>query len=679
MLAEPELSKAQTHDSNDIDPAAPDLTGIKTAWEQMVVQGLAPSYPVRPEILYSWQRCRGRGLDPYRPKKPPTLDSTELSRRLAENRLFIETAKPIMDMVELSTRGTCFITVLSDNDGYVMAISGDDETLEMASKNYYLPGCNRSEATAGTNAIALALLEDKPIQLAGAEHYNYYHHPWTCSSAPIHDADGRLLGTITLSGPFHGLHKHTLAIVVSAAKNIEGQFRERILTGEKHRLNCLLTSIFDSVSDGVIAVSEDLTIANLNRSAAKMLGIDFEGAVGKPLIRVIRPDEELTRALRNKTLFRNKEITFSGPAGVNAYLCSLSRIIEGGLPSQSALITLTEKKYVIDIVKRMGGNYAKYEFGDIKGSNARLHRQIDIAKIAAASSSRILISGESGTGKELFAQAIHNHSPRHDGPFVAISCAAIPRDLIEAELFGYREGAFTGARKGGQVGKLELAHHGTLFLDEINGMPLELQAKLLRALQQKEIVRLGDNRVIPIDVRVISASNKDLLQQVEMGNFREDLYYRLNVVELNLPPLRERLDDLPVLVEHFLDNYCHECGLGTPVINHKVIEAFQSYDWPGNIRELENCLERALMLSGGKETTCEHLPRRMFTKTVPCTSNTKTVKESLHELIVAVLARTKGNVSQAARELNISRSTLYRRMREFNILEDGGADQSNPA
>lgn len=667
MAPKSKLATSNPADVPDKQLVAPELANIKGAWEQMVVKGLTPRYPIRPEILYSWQRCRKMGLDPYRPKKPPTLDTTELSRRLDENRLFIETAKPLMDMVELSTRGTRFITALADRDGYVMALSGDNEALEMARKNYYLPGCNRSEVTAGTNAIALALIEDKPFQLVGAEHYNYYHHPWTCSSAPIHDADGKLLGAFTLSGPSCGLHKHTFAIVVSAAKTIEGQLRERILTREKHRLNCLLTSIFDSVSDGVIAVNADLTIANLNRSAANMLGLNLEAVAGKSLNQVISVDAKLSNALKEKRLFRNQEITFESPAGVNAYLCSLNRIMERGVPGQSALITLTEKKNVIDIVKRMGGNHAKYEFNDIKGVNAELLRQIEVAKIAARSNSRILISGESGTGKELFAQAIHNYSHRHDGPFVAISCAAIPRDLIEAELFGYREGAFTGARRGGQVGKFELAHCGTLFLDEINGMPLELQAKLLRVLQQKEIVRLGDNRTIPVDVRVISACNSDLLQQVELGDFREDLYYRLNVMEISLPPLRERLDDLTVLIEHFLGGYDSENRAGKTAISQEVMRVFRAHDWPGNIRELENSLERALMLSCGLEITCNHLPERMVQRRECKKDGTLTVKDSLRDLIVKALDSNNGNISKAARELNISRSTMYRRLREFKL------------
>jgi sigma-54 dependent transcriptional regulator, acetoin dehydrogenase operon transcriptional activator AcoR len=219
---------------------------------------------------------------------------------------------------------------------------------------------------------------------------------------------------------------------------------------------------------------------------------------------------------------------------------------------------MTEKRQVINIAQKFGGNYAKYEFKDIIGNNSIFKKKIEIAKIAARTNSKVLIIGESGTGKELFAQANQNYSQRRNEPFVAISCAAIPRNLIESELFGYKGGGFTGARREGQMGKFELANKGTLFLDEVNGLPLDLQAKLLRVLQQKEIARLGDTRTIPVEVKVIAASNVDLISEVENKNFREDLYYRLNVVEVVIPPLRERAQDLMVLIDYILSRHCKE-------------------------------------------------------------------------------------------------------------------------
>jgi transcriptional regulator with PAS, ATPase and Fis domain len=278
-----------------------------------------------------------------------------------------------------------------------------------------------------------------------------------------------------------------------------------------------------------------------------------------------------------------------------------------------------------------------------------------------------LIIGESGTGKELFAQAIHNFSSRSKEPFVAISCAAIPRDLIESELFGYRGGAFTGARREGQVGKFELAHKGTLFLDEVNGLPLDLQSKLLRTLQQGEITRLGDVQPIQIDVRVIAASNLDLMTEVENNNFREDLYYRLNVVEIFIPSLSQRIEDLELLIEHILKRHCQEMAIYKPQIDPKALKILMAYHWPGNVRELENCIERALLLSQGQTIQVTNLPERVRKSNAKQKDRPVSLKKSYKKLIKEALERSGGNISIAARELKIARSTFYRKMKEFGI------------
>jgi len=322
---------------------------------------------------------------------------------------------------------------------------------------------------------------------------------------------------------------------------------------------------------------------------------------------------------------------------------------------------------MINIAKRLGGNYSKYEFNDIKGNSPTFQRQIELAKIAAQTNSKILIVGESGTGKELFAQAIHSCSNRKKEPFVAISCAAIPRDLIESELFGYQGGAFTGARREGMVGKFELAHKGTLFLDEINGLPLELQAKLLRVLQQKEIMRLGDTRCIPVDVRVIAASGRDLLTEVENGNFREDLYYRLNVVEIVIPPLRERIEDIELLTDHILTRQCLEMGIERPQISDEVLETLRKYHWPGNVRELENCIERMLLVSQGNTIRTIHLPLKPRKKEARLENGVLTVRQGYKGMIEEALEQCGGNISMATKKLNIARSTFYRKMKEFGL------------
>ena len=321
-----------------------------------------------------------------------------------------------------------------------------------------------------------------------------------------------------------------------------------------------------------------------------------------------RPDLPKVRQILAKCFPETLELevlTRQGPAN---HMCRFVPIrLDSGEPCGMTL-SISTKHQLIDIAKHVGGNYAKYSFDDIKGESPKLKAQIDLSQKAAVAGYRVLLYGESGTGKELFAQSIHNSGRSNKGPFVAISCAAIPRDLIESELFGYVGGAFTGARKNGMIGKMELATGGTLFLDEINSLPLEMQAKLLRVLQQMEIVRIGDTKPTPIDARIIAATNQNLREAVRQGLFREDLYFRLNVVEITIPPLRERNEDIALLVHTFLRRQSYETSIPFAHISADAMNALYSYSWPGNVRELDNTCERALLMAGGGVINLEHLP-----------------------------------------------------------------------
>lgn len=640
---------------------------IKASWEDVVLKKRPPRQDIRPEILRSWIRCRDSGLDPFSKNAPPILSGKKLDRLLSFNKNLIEISKPVMDMIEISIRGTGFIGILTDRAGHVLVVRGEKDILEMGRQTYILPGCLRSTEHVGTNGIGLCLLEGKPFQITGAEHYKVYNHLLTCSTAPIHDDRGRLAGTITLSGRSIGKHQHTLAIATAATDTIVAHLRERGLIEEKQRLNIMLTSIYNSISDGIIAINENQEITHINRIAAKMLDLRPEVAIGKKLQKVVRPDNNIIHAIKTKKYFTGQETNFSCPGGLKVYICRVDPISNTADHVLGTIISLTEKQEMINIAKKIGGNYAHYEFKHIIGNSSGLQKQIDLAKLAAKTTSRILIIGESGTGKELFAQAIHNHSNRRNEPFVAISCAAIPRDLVESELFGYREGAFTGARRSGMMGKFELANKGTLFLDEINGLPIELQVKLLRALQENEIMRLGDTRPIPVDVRVIAASNIDLRTEVKNSNFREDLYYRLNVVEIIIPPLRERIEDLEVLTNHTITRQCLKIGIRQSKISSQALETLRTYHWPGNIRELENCIERALLISQGKTIKKTHLSIKQWGKSNQLTLGETTLRVGVKEMIESALDRYNGDVTLAARELDIGRSTLYRKIKEFGL------------
>jgi sigma-54 dependent transcriptional regulator, acetoin dehydrogenase operon transcriptional activator AcoR len=297
----------------------------------------------------------------------------------------------------------------------------------------------------------------------------------------------------------------------------------------------------------------------------------------------------------------------------------------------------------------------------------------------------VLIEGESGTGKELFAQAIHNQSNRRKGPFVAINCGAIPRELIGSELFGYAEGAFSGAKKGGNPGKFELASGGTLFLDEIGDMPFEQQVSLLRVIQEKKVTRIGSNQVVPVDVRIICASNKKLLDEIQKGNFRHDLYYRLNVVQITVPPLREHAEDIPELFQYFLAKIDEQWANDIQNMTPEVMKYLAEYNWPGNVRELENVVDRMYMMAAGNQITPEHLPLEICCPTpveflssglnsaLPSnnTDSRGKMKALINQVetdeIKTLLSKHRGNISKIARELGVSRNTVYRKIKQNDI------------
>ncbi|MGB9977174.1 sigma-54 interaction domain-containing protein [Thermovenabulum sp.] len=330
---------------------------------------------------------------------------------------------------------------------------------------------------------------------------------------------------------------------------------------------------------------------------------------------------------------------------------------------------------------------ARYSWENIIGESEKMKRAKFLARKAAATDSNILLLGESGTGKELFAHAIHNDSRRNNFPFVKINCAAIPSELLESELFGYEEGAFTGAKKGGKIGKFELANKGTIFLDEISEMPLGMQAKILRVLQEKEIDRVGGITPIPVDVRIIAATNKDLKKLVKENKFREDLYYRINVMTIEIPPLRERLEDIEILANYLLKKLSNQMGKYISGISKEAVELLKGYSWPGNVRELENVLERAINLTDSDYISQEHLPiyitrpeakkQRFFTEITFDYSLRKVVEQAEKEAIKDCLRYTKGNKRLAAKILKISRSRLYEKLKKYNLENNLNKEDKN--
>ncbi|MCB2215740.1 MAG: sigma 54-interacting transcriptional regulator [Desulfobulbaceae bacterium] len=640
---------------------------VKRAWNDFVTNREVNPSDVKDYVLRGWQLSQSYGINPDKPSKAIQLSREEFNELKLQHSDMLDAANTVLKMIEISLREPGFIVTVTAYPGYLLMVSGADKELNEADRKLNRPGVLRSVEQVGASALSLSMLENKPVEVCGLEHYNQQFKHWTCASAPIHDTHGNVVGSLTVSGHLPNKQSHTLALVTAAASSISTQLREKSLIKEQARLNSMLLSTYNSITDGVIAVKKDLNISHANYTAKKLMGVDDKSVESISLNDLLNHGDKIfIDEIFTNGLPQNRELSFKGKNSNQKFLCRFLPISSND-SVEGLTIIITNKKQLIDIAKRVGGNYAKYEFSDIKGSNAFLLSQIELTKKAAKTSSRILLTGEGGTGKELFAQAIHNHSAAKNGPFVAVSCAAIPRDLIESELFGYVGGAFTGARSNGMIGKFELAASGTLFLDEINSLPLEMQVKLLRALQQNEVVRIGDTRPTQITARVITATNINLMDAIKAGDFREDLYYRLNVIEITIPPLRKRADDIITLAEFIISRHCNKSGRTMPSFSENLTKSLQKYSWPGNVRELENLCERALLLSTSNYLDEDHFPSYVSANAQSREVNLGTITDHQKDLIQRTIRFNKGNISKAAKELGVARTTLYRSMRKYNI------------
>ena len=433
-------------------------------------------------------------------------------------------------------------------------------------------------------------------------------------------------------------------------------------------------SMVNNLAIGVLAINTLEQITWVNATGCRLLQTDSTSIVGLQISRIYADWEQARRKILAGETFVDEEGNFllfnlRDKFFFNAFVIKSHDERQVGF-----MITFREYRRVINLVNKYTGSHARFSFDDIIALSRSMIELIEYAKKIADSPSSVLITGESGTGKEVFAQSIHQASSRRDAGFVAINCGAISPTLIESELFGYEEGAFTGARKGGRPGKFELADKGTLFLDEIGEMPPEMQVKLLRAIQEGRITRVGGQKEIPVDVRIIAATNRNPVEEIKKGKFRLDLYYRLNVIPLHIPPLRERREDIKPLFRLFLKQKAEVLNRRIPYISPLLFDKIQNYFWPGNIRELENYAEQAVLLDGNipEPGLDMHMPlsaQTVYSSPPPADDVEKilSLEEAELEAIKKALSRYKTNLSQVARVLKISRNTLYLKLRKYNI------------
>ena len=690
-------------------------------WKQFVLHGVMQEGMLPPALMQSWRRCAALGLDPY--GDPSLEDSTQTAVSSVSQKL-LSLVRPVMEDLHQFVEESPCVVVFADVEARIVDYFGDRvirEELEHLGLNI---GASWNEERQGANALVLALQESFPIQLDGAMHYRAALHPLYTSAAPVHDLLGRAVGVLGVIGHHETCHPHTLGMITAAAQAISNQLQMQVWLSNANDLLVELKTILETLPEGILLLRRDGVISQMNAPAGSMLGLVPEKVTGRRLSDVLPLPAVLAQAILRQQQLADEELVFDTVRGRAPCLCSLKAIssyrpetgLETIVSSPGLLLSepvaadgfvmiLRSIERVQKLVNRLTGAHARLTFANVVGESPALKEAMRLARLAANSNSTVLLHGETGTGKEIFAQSIHNSSGRTDGPFVAVNCAAIPRELINTELFGYEGGSFTGADRQGRSGKFEQAHRGTLFLDEIGDMPLDLQTALLRAIETHTIVRVGGQRVIPVDVRIIAATHKDLREEARRGNFRSDLFYRLNVLTIHIPALRERADDLPLLVQHFLQRQSRVMGRAL-TITQEAMASIQAYNWPGNIRELENMLERVTYLMpkssiavddlplelqqiGGHvelsgqstsgrsvDTKKNHQPLQQLTPDVDTAGALKERSSNAEiQAIVKALDASDGQITRAAVLLGISRTTLWRKMAKYDLTSshEGGS------
>ncbi|MZP30045.1 GAF domain-containing protein [Heliobacterium undosum] len=462
-----------------------------------------------------------------------------------------------------------------------------------------------------------------------------------------------------------GRQDSLLRFLEKMADLIAGKTAENAQNRQRESLVRQLETVLNLLHDGILVVGANKVVTHHNELAASMTDLTAHSLIALPQI---MDDKKLWKAVEKGKSFSGQ---VKGRRVAAHWYCDAMPIIREDAVD-GAIIILKDVQEIKRLVNDTTVSDIATEFSQIIGSSAKIRELKSLACKVASSNSTLLIQGESGTGKELLARAIHQSSGRSQNAFIAINCGAIPETLLESELFGYEEGSFTGAKRGGKLGKFELANNGTLFLDEIGDMPLHLQVKLLRVLQERRVERVGSARSIPVDVRIIAATHRNLEKMVAAGEFREDLYYRLNVIPLTIPPVRERREDIPLLIDHYLEHYCQVLNKQVNRLATDAASLLHRYPWPGNVRELANVVEYAVTMATGGLISLKDLPKRIRTEEpVKVQDDCLNLKALEREAITKALeaAAVEGCKDDAAKRLGISRATLYRKIKEYGIAE----------
>lgn len=677
---------------------------------------------IRPEIAGSWVNSRNYGLEPDKTDLGEYITEEAYEQTLVENAQIITTTKALIKNIESLSLQNDYMFELLDVNGTPLVQIGNLQVHRFVGLNYQ---CN--ESNMGTNAHTLCMRHKKPFVLIGPEHYCFALQGLIACAAPIINQFGSSVGAITLTqptadGPLTPADKkvliHAMSLVSSLATALRDQLRIREYgvqlaeteskyskaSLEAQRFESISRNIINTVKDGILICDADGAITLATPEAAHLLKAAPEDLLETNAFTLIgdgRPFDEVVAQGGSTTVILDEVL----------HDAKISQIFGSAHNSEGYMISLKEaKRTALGASRGKVGDTADITFKDILGKSVKIAKAKSLAARFAQSHENILLMGESGTGKELFAQAVHNHA-RPDGPFMSINCAAIPPRLIESELFGYESGSFTGAERGGKPGKIELADGGTLFLDEIGDMPMELQATLLRVLENKRVIRIGGKTYKQIDFRLVAATNQNLPKLVAEHQFREDLLYRISVLTVDLPPLRERIGDALYFARYFL-NECHiRTGNGKVELSDEAAQFISTFSWPGNVRQLKHAIYSAYYTcengvifiddfpsyiasassvrrqgesaaspsqevpASQKESSSsfkvpdEHISASSTGSSFPTDATgaslpTLSLKELESIAINEAIIQADGNIAAAATILDISKATLYRKLKE---------------
>jgi sigma-54 dependent transcriptional regulator, acetoin dehydrogenase operon transcriptional activator AcoR len=640
----------------------PPKTGFHEVWNKFVSGGAMEQIPAN--IRPSWERCRKAQVNPLKEATLMRIDQRAIRKRIDDqldlHQILRTHHKNIEKYFSFLPVGIFF----ADRDGYILSFAGDDKIFKRmeASSQTALIGSSIKEQVIGTTAPGICLEENRFAAVNAEEHYIQSIHWASCIATPIYDGEKKLLGALDFTVTLEDSEKlkQLIPILFSTASSIQFELSLKRKLDQLELFHSYYHSTFDYSLSILVLVDLRGMVIDLNQKAQEFFKVNYQ-EMNNRNVRTVLGNRSKVEILFKRS---GGKIFLSGSHS-DAFSAESIPIFDRSGEAIAFLLKL-EKESVFKTIPERACPDSRYTFSNLIGASPQIVKVVEKARKAAITGSTILIEGETGTGKELFAQAIHSESPFKNGPFVALNCGAIPRDLVESELFGYEKGAYTGARQEGNTGKFELADRGTIFLDEIHLMDLPAQNKILRVIEDRRISRIGSKNDIPLDLRVIVASTENLNEAMAKGRFVPALFFRLNVVKLCLPPLRERKEDIPLLVDYFIAEMNRKFNRSIRGMEPEALKAISKYPWPGNVRELRNCLESASIFSRGETIALPEVLEVISLESKRMTGQGQTMEEVTKNLFVGTLERF-GSVKEAADSLDIPLSTFYRKMKEFGL------------